>query len=94
MTAVREVRVRVLGRVQGVGFRWWVRQRAEGAGLDGWVRNLPDGSVEMGLRGPQGSVSTFLSDVEVGPPAARVERVNVVDTPAEIPEAPGFQVVF
>jgi acylphosphatase len=84
----------VLGRVQGVGFRWWVRQRADAARLDGWVRNGSDGSVEIGLRGPVERVDELLAELQAGPPAARVEAVQVMDRPADIPERPGFEVRF
>ena len=48
---VRRIRVRFVGEVQGVGFRWTARKVADELGLTGWVRNESDGSVEMELQG-------------------------------------------
>ena len=51
-TDVRRLRMRFVGEVQGVGFRWTARKVAQELGLTGWVRNEPDGSVSMELQGP------------------------------------------
>jgi acylphosphatase len=67
------VRVRVRGRVQGVGFRWYVREAAQRAGLAGFVRNLPDGDVEIAASGDDAALEDFLKAVKRGPPGARVE---------------------
>jgi acylphosphatase len=71
--------VLVSGRVQGVGFRWYARERAEQLGLAGWVRNLPDGRVELLLEGREGAVEAMLVWLERGPPAAHVRSVEVVE---------------
>ena len=75
-------RYQVSGRVQGVGFRFFVLEAAEQEGLSGWVRNLPDGRVEIAAEGDREAVERFEGLVRRGPPAARVERV---DTSDEIP---------
>jgi acylphosphatase len=84
-------RVRVHGRVQGVWFRGATRQRARALGLAGWVRNRPDGSVEAVFEGGLAGVEAALAFCRAGPPAARVERVEVVDEPPE--DLRGFEVV-
>ena len=66
----------VEGRVQGVGFRWFVRQEARRLGLAGWVRNLPDGSVELTVAGEESAVRRLLQHVAVGPDAAHVTSVR------------------
>jgi acylphosphatase len=68
---------RVRGTVQGVAFRWYTRERARELGLAGWVKNLPDGSVEVWAEGPATAVDDLLRWLERGPPAARVEGVEV-----------------
>lgn len=85
----RTVEVTVEGRVQGVGFRAWTVRTARQLSLDGWVRNMPDGSVEALLSGPPGAVDEMLVLLEVGPPAARVDRVSVVAEGGTAP--PGFE---
>jgi len=79
---VRAVRVVVTGAVQGVGFRWFVRERARVLNLEGWVRNRAGGAVELAVRGPESAVGTLLDAVGQGPPASRVTRV-VVDAASE-----------
>lgn len=70
------LRVLVFGRVQGVGFREWVRRRAEALGLSGWVRNLGSGEVEALFSGERRAIEAMLRDCENGPRAARVEAVK------------------
>lgn len=69
------LRIVVEGRVQGVGFRWFVRQEARRLGLAGWVRNLTDGRVELAVGGEDGAVRRLLDHVRVGPDAADVSGV-------------------
>lgn len=69
---------RVVGRVQGVGFRWWTRDTAARLGLAGTVRNLPDGSVEVHASGREVDLETLEAALAEGPPASRVESVEVV----------------
>lgn len=86
------IALRVSGRVQGVGFRWFVLTEAERLGLRGWVRNTADGSVELEAAGPAEALFEFRNRVERGPPAARVARV-VELTPAGHDLPTGFEVV-
>ena len=72
--------VRVVGRVQGVGFRWFVREEARRADLAGWVRNLADGSVEVAAEGPQEALARLLEVLRRGPPGAWVEVVRELPT--------------
>jgi acylphosphatase len=79
--------VAVRGRVQGVGFRWFVRERARQLGLSGWVRNEADGSVEVFAIGPHSELAKLRRLLEQGPPAASVDAV--VDENEE-PSAPAL----
>lgn len=72
--------VRVVGRVQGVGFRRFVQRCAEQAGVSGWVRNLPDGTVECEVEGVQAALESFLQQVRQGPALARVDDCQVRET--------------
>ncbi len=69
--------VRVYGRVQGVFFRANTVERARELGLKGYVRNMPDGSVEAVIEGEKEKVDKLISWMHVGPPLARVDRVEV-----------------
>lgn len=85
----RAVRFVVRGRVQGVGFRHFVRSRAAALGVDGWVRNQPDGSVEVMAWGEGPMISELRSALHEGPPWSTV--IDVEDEPcpgAERPEGP------
>lgn len=69
----------VRGRVQGVGFRWFVVRNAEDLGVTGTVRNRPDGTVEAVLQADSDrTLESMVERVREGPPAARVEGVEVV----------------
>lgn len=68
----------VRGRVQGVGFRWFVARNAERMGVTGTVRNRADGTVEALLQAPSAAdVERMVERLREGPPAARVEAVEV-----------------
>jgi acylphosphatase len=69
----------VRGRVQGVGFRWFVEREAHILGIAGWVRNNHDGSVEVLAQGTRDQLSGLHSRLREGPRAARVDSVEVSD---------------
>lgn len=66
----------VRGRVQGVGFRWFVRERGRKLGVKGWVRNRADGSVEVEAEGETLSLEELRGCLREGPPGARVSAVD------------------
>ncbi len=74
---MRAIRVLVHGKVQGVGFRWFVREAARRAELGGWVRNLPDGRVELQAAGSHDGIDFLLDAIRRGPAGARVDEVSV-----------------
>ena len=65
------------GRVQGVGFRFFVREQAAYWGIKGWVKNLPDGTVEILAEGEKEVLDDFIERIERGPMFGRVSRVTV-----------------
>lgn len=73
---LRGTRFLVSGRVQGVGFRAFVRRRARELGLVGWVKNLPDGRVEVEAVGPGAALAELEQVLRQGPPASRVTSVE------------------
>jgi len=77
------LRFLVYGRVQGVGFRWFVLREAERRGLRGFARNLRDGSVEVVAAGTPQALEE-LARAQQGPAHAQVERVERSDVPHEL----------
>ena len=70
----------VRGRVQGVGFRWTVRELAAELGVSGWVRNREDGAVEAEAEGTAESLAKFLERLSTENPAARVDEIVRTET--------------
>jgi acylphosphatase len=71
-----QLHVVVRGRVQGVGFRWFVREAARQLNLAGWVLNRPDGSVEVAAEGSGDSIHALREALAEGPPGASVRSVD------------------
>lgn len=69
--------IRVHGRVQGVGFRWWTRAQAERLGISGTVENAPDGTVLIRAEGSAEALERLQAAVESGPSAAEVVRIEI-----------------
>lgn len=76
---MESIHLEVRGRVQGVGFRWYVLEMARELRLAGWVRNRPDGNVEIAAAGDRDALAKLESAVRSGPPGARVEEVRRLD---------------
>ena len=81
-----ELHVLVTGIVQGVGFRWFVRERGRRLGLAGWVRNLPDGSVEVAASGDAGQLELLRGELLRGPRGAVISELQELKS-APNPEA-------
>jgi len=75
--AKRAVHMIASGRVQGVGFRFFVREHAAALGLVGWVKNLADGSVEIHAEGDEALLDDLVARVERGPTFGRVDDLTV-----------------
>ena len=88
-----ELHVRVTGVVQGVGFRWFVREKARRLGLAGWVRNLPDGSVEVLAAGDPGQLELLRGELLKGPSGAAVDGLEPAGEPAGEPPAQPFTIL-
>jgi acylphosphatase len=84
-------KIRVSGRVQGVGFRNAATREARHLGLKGWVRNESDGSVRMQIQGSQAACNGFIAWCHRGPGYAWVEKVDV--QPVELSGLEAFRVI-
>jgi acylphosphatase len=71
---IRHVTIR--GRVQGVGYRYFVEHEARSRDLEGWVRNRRDGSVEAVFAGPAEAVAAMIAACRRGPSSARVDALQ------------------
>lgn len=90
-TEAIRIGVEIQGRVQGVGFRWFVVTHAQRLRLRGWVRNTRAGSVQVRAEGSAAAIAEFRSLLAKGPPAARV--MSVLELPDSNEELPaGFEI--
>jgi acylphosphatase len=88
VAAAETLRLRITGKVQGVGYRLWATRTAASLGLRGWVRNRRDGSVEALVTGRPENVAAMVDAAHKGPPGARVAEVTA--TPEDEDGSVGF----
>lgn len=74
---LRRIHGLVSGRVQGVGYRLFVRSSARTLGIAGWVRNLPDGRVELSAQGTEAALEDFEDALWAGPPLSKVQSLEI-----------------
>ena len=79
------IHLEVSGRVQGVGFRWFVVEKARELRVGGWVKNRPDGNVEIAAAGDRASLELLEAAIVAGPDGAQVKHVKKL--PAVAPES-------
>ena len=76
---MKEVYIKIKGRVQGIGFRYWAINKArEIGGISGWVHNAADGSVEILMRGEEEAIDDMILACHQGPLLARVDSVEFI----------------
>ena len=86
------LRLRVSGRVQGVGFRYFTKRAAREHGVCGWVCNESDGSVSCEAQGEVSALEAFLAAVRRGPQFSRVDDVLSREVDSEVPEPSDFEI--
>jgi acylphosphatase len=87
----KAVHLIISGRVQGVSFRYYTRQKADELGVQGWVRNLMNGQVEAWAQGQAEAVDRLVNWCRQGPPSARVDEIKVEDKSLD-QEIQGFEI--
>ena len=73
--------LKVSGRVQGVGYRYFTESTARKSGVTGWVRNMPDGRVEAEIQGESDELRYFLAQLRKGPALSRVKDIDKYEVP-------------
>jgi len=92
VSPLTRIRVVVHGGVQGVGFRWYVRDAAENLGLSGWVRNRWNGTVEIEAEGAKEDLARFEELLMSGP--GNPARVESIETGSAVPKGEkGFTII-
>lgn len=90
---MQHLEIKITGRVQGVGFRYFVHHMAGKYNIKGWVRNTFDGGVEILAEGSEGDLANFIGRVKQGPSLARIENV-FIDKSEDITGYKYFEVRF
>lgn len=80
---MKQLHIKIHGRVQGVFFRDFACKIAEMYGVDGTVKNMPDGSLDIVVQGDDEAVDEFLQDMREGPAGAKIEKVDVEEMDIE-----------
>ncbi len=91
-TAIRAYRWAISGRVQGVGFRWFVLRAAQRLGVTGWARNLWDGGVEVMGQGTLSMLHDFEKELRKGPLLSNVENVEKTEVTSEVSTFKSFDI--
>ncbi len=68
--------LKITGKVQGVGFRYFAYQKANEIGINGWVKNSRDGGVLIIAQGDEIDINTFIDYLQIGPTRARVDNIS------------------
>ncbi|HDP79046.1 MAG TPA: acylphosphatase [Mesotoga infera] len=81
MACKKTLRIRVFGRVQGVGFRYFALHTARSFGVTGFVKNEPDGSVEVVCSGCDEEIEAFVERIDRGPSYASITKTEIEELP-------------
>ncbi len=87
----RCIKFRISGKVQGVWFRAFTRDKAISLNVDGWVKNNANGSVSGEAVGDEGNIEKFIQFLKNGPPNSKVEDIYIEESP-EIGQYLGFEI--
>jgi acylphosphatase len=86
------IHLKVVGKVQGVGFRWFVRENAVKLGIAGWVKNTSSGDVEVAASGEVAKLAILEAAVSRGPAGANVQHVERIAPPSAITYPSPFRI--
>lgn len=78
---IKQYEIKISGKVQGVGFRYFTQRQAKTLGLTGWVRNTLDGGVLAIVQGNQRAIDTLIDHLWIGPPLSNVKSITKSEMP-------------
>jgi len=84
--------IKISGRVQGVGFRYFTYKIAQENGIAGWVKNCDDGSVEAWISGEESDVENMMKAISRGPAMAHVNRITELSSGIEMADSDSFEI--
>ena len=90
---MKRIRITIRGKVQRVGFRYYIKTIAYKMGLDGWVKNTQEGDVEILVEGPERLLKEFVNYCKKGPALSKIEDVEVNDD-FSAEKLRGFEILF
>lgn len=76
--------IKIYGKVQGIGYRWFVVEKASKYNLSGWVKNNDDGTVECAVKGLKEDIDKFLDEIKNDHPCAKIEKIEINNCPNNI----------
>jgi len=76
---MRYVKLKIYGKVQGVGMRYFIKKRADNFKVFGYAKNLPDSTVEALLIGDNDNINYLIEDIKVGPSLAKVSKIEILE---------------
>jgi acylphosphatase len=94
MAKTKALHIRVRGRVQGIGYRYFVQDVGSSLQMTGWVRNLPDGNVEVEAQGSPEAMERFLKSIRNNHPYARVNDMEIEQIAGVSGGQSGFVIKF
>ena len=92
--SIKTMKLRIEGRVQGVGFRHWMEKQASALSLRGYVKNVPSGEVEAVISGQDHAIHEMLKKCLIGPLRAKVKNLNPVELKASNVLYEGFKIII
>ncbi|MCX7905119.1 MAG: acylphosphatase [Elusimicrobiales bacterium] len=85
--------IKIYGKVQGIGYRWFIYEKAIKYNLSGWVKNNPDGSVECAVKGIKDDIEKFIFEIKNEHPCAVVKNIEISDCPTNIYIPENFEIL-
>jgi acylphosphatase len=76
---MRYVKLKIYGKVQGVGMRYFIKRKADNLKVFGYAKNLPDSTVEALLIGDNDNINYLIEDIKVGPSLAKISKIEILE---------------